>query len=56
MKKGDAQVRLLIIMFAVAIIVFAIVPLVTAVVAFAMYKDAPITEIPTWAYMFLAGR
>lgn len=56
MKKGDAQLRLLVIMFAVAIIVFAIVPLVMVVAAFAMYKDVAITEVPLWAYMFLAGR
>ena len=56
MKKNDWELKLLAIMCSVVVVVFLIVPIVLSIVAHFMYGDAPIKEVPLWAYMFLAGR
>ena len=56
MKKNDWELKLLAIMCAVVAVVFLIVPMVLSIAAHSMYGDAPIKEVPLWAYLFVLGR
>lgn len=56
MKKNDWELKLLAIMCAIVVVVFLIVPIVLSIVAHFMYGDAPIKEVPLWAYLFVLGR
>ena len=56
MKKNDRELKILAIMCAIVVVEFLIVPIALGIVAHLMYGDAPIEEVPLWAYFFVLGR